>query len=58
MSVLKSDYSEIGIINIIPYHDSVKYLGMNLDAYFKWREHIRELDVKFKKVYWLLERKK
>jgi hypothetical protein len=47
--------------NNIPHSNTAKYLGMNLDAKLKWKEHIKkkrkELDIKYKKIYWLIERK-
>jgi hypothetical protein len=46
----------------IPYSNTAKYLGMNLDIRLRWKEHImkkkRELDLEYKrKMYWLLGRK-
>jgi hypothetical protein len=45
----------------IPYSNTAKYLAMNLDIRLRWKEHIkkkrRELDLKYKKMYWLLARK-
>jgi hypothetical protein len=45
----------------IPYSNTVKYLGMNLDIRLRWKEHVkkkrRELDLKYRKMYWLLGRK-
>lgn len=45
---------------IVPYANSAKYLGMNLDAKLKWKEHIKkkkeELNMKYRKLYWLLGR--
>jgi hypothetical protein len=44
----------------IPYANTAKYLGMNLDAKLRWKEHIKkkrdELNIKFRKMYWLLGR--
>jgi hypothetical protein len=47
--------------NLIPHENSAKYLGMNLDAKVKWVEHtktkITELNIRFREVYWILNRK-
>lgn len=44
----------------IPYANSAKYLGMNLDAKLRWKEHVKkkrqELNIKLKKMQWLLGR--
>jgi hypothetical protein len=46
--------------HMIPYANTAKYLGMNLDAKLRWKEHIKkkctELNLKYKKMYWLLGR--
>lgn len=44
----------------IPYCNTAKYLGMNLDAKLKWDEHVKkkaiELNLKFNKLKWLIGR--
>lgn len=45
---------------IVPYANTAKYLGINLDAKLKWKEHIKkkkeELSIKYRKMYWLIGR--
>lgn len=45
----------------IPHANSAKYLGMNLDAALRWKEHIKkkrtELNLKLRKMYWMIGRK-
>jgi hypothetical protein len=42
----------------VPYANTAKYLGMTLDAKLRRKEHIKkkcdELNIKFRKMYWLL----
>lgn len=44
----------------IPHANSAKYLGITLDARLRWKVHVKkkkeELDIRFKKMYWLLGR--
>jgi hypothetical protein len=44
----------------IPYANTSNYLGMTIDTKLRWKEHIKmkrdELNIKFRKMYWLLGR--
>lgn len=44
----------------IPYSNTAKYLGITLDAGLRWKVHVKkkreELDIKYKKMYWLIGR--
>ena len=44
----------------IPFANEAKYLGMTLDAKLNWKAHIKmkkkHLDLKYRKMYWLLGR--
>jgi hypothetical protein len=46
---------------LIPDSPSIRYLGMHMDTNLTWREHIvkkrKQIDLKFKQLYWLLGRK-
>ena len=43
---------------VIPYENNAKYLGMTLDAKLRWKVHVKkkkeEMNIKFRKMYWLL----
>jgi hypothetical protein len=42
----------------VPYAKTAKYLGMTLDAKLRWKAHVKkkreELDLRYKKMYWLI----
>lgn len=44
----------------VPHANQAKYLGMNLDAKLKWKVHVKkkaeELQLKYRKMYWLIGR--
>ena len=43
---------------IISHANTAKYLGMTLDTKLRWKEHVKikrkELDIKYRKMYWLI----
>jgi len=44
----------------VPYANTAKYLGMTLDSKLRWKAHVKkkreELDLRYKKMYWLIGR--
>lgn len=55
----RPDYHPVYINDqVIPYENTAKYLGMTLDAKLRWKAHVKkkrvELDLRYKKMYWLL----
>ena len=45
---------------IVPLENKAKYLGMTLDTKLHWKEHVkikrRELDLRYRELYWLIGR--
>jgi hypothetical protein len=35
-------FNFLKILSVIPYVNTSKYLGMNLDAKLRWKEHIKK----------------
>ena len=57
----KERYLPIKINNTqVPVAESAKYLGLHLDKRLRWKVHIRkkreELNIKYRKLYWMLGR--
>lgn len=57
----RNSYSPVYINNkAIPYENTAKYLGMTLDVKLRWKAHVKkkrdELDLRYRKMYWLLGR--
>ena len=57
----RPNYHPVFINNsAIPYQNTAKYLGMTLDAKLRWKAHVKkkrdELELRYKKMYWLLGR--
>ena len=50
---------EIRWIQVVPYENTAKYLGMTLDAKLRWKPHVKkkeELTLKYRKMCWLMGR--
>lgn len=57
----KINYIPVNLNNTtIPHQGTAKYLGLNLDAKLKWKEHVKkkttEIKIKYNSMYWLLGR--
>jgi hypothetical protein len=46
--------------HVVPYENTAKYLGMTLDAKLRWKPPVKkkkeELELKYRKMYWLMGR--
>ena len=64
MDITNKRYQNIPItINdkVLPHSNTAKHLGMSPDAKLRWKAHIKkkckELELKYKKMYWLMRRR-